>query len=571
MIRSVVPFGDGAVLVDLDEVTSAHQLADRIEEERDAGVAPEGVGEAVVGYGTVVVHVTPGRAAPETLAAWLAAVADGIGSRDAVSPGESARIEEARRVVIPASFDGPDLAAVADALGTSARSVIGALCGTDLEVAFLGFAPGFPYLVGLPLGLASIPRRPSPRSSVPAGSVAVGGGFASVYPQDTPGGWMLLGATTLPLFDRNRPPYALLQPGDIVRFEEVDEPPVPPSRDRSAPGPRPPLTHQGPRFVEVLEPGLLSLIEDGGRPVGAALGVPRAGPADPEALCLANRLMGNPDGYAALEVTAAGPALRFHADAHVTVVGAGTMAVDLLVDGHPVDSDTVVPVGSGQVVAVGRVRSGLRAYLAVSGGFDSPVEIGSRSSDVLCGLGPGPLRAGDRLDLFPPARPRGRLSRDRPAPDVGDLREARVLAGPHRLDPASYDQLCAATWRVGESSNRIGIRLLPGPGGRSEPGGNGDADATAGAIPSTGMVTGAVQLPPDGNPIVLMPDHATVGGYPVVCCVITADLPVLGQLRPGDTLRLVDVDAAAARQAWDRWERSLDDRISGWYPTATAT
>ena len=90
-------------------------------------------------------------------------------------------------------------------------------------------------------------------------------------------------------------------------------------------------------------------------------------------------------------------------------------------------------------------------------------------------------------------------------------------------------------------------------------------------IPSTGMITGAVQVPPDGNPIVLMPDHATVGGYPVACCVITADLPELGQLRPGDTVRLVPVDPATAGEAWNRREASLDDRVSGWFPTVAGT
>jgi biotin-dependent carboxylase-like uncharacterized protein len=323
----------------------------------------------------------------------------------------------------------------------------------------------------------------------------------------------------------------------------------------------------------VLDPGLLSLVEDQGRFSSAALGVPGAGPADPEALRLANRLMGNPDGAAGIELTATGPTLRFHGDAWVTVVGATAGAVDIHVDGRRVASGVVVPVADGQVVSVDRIRSGLRAYLAVSGGVDTPREIGSRSSDVLCGLGPGPLRAGDRMDLGSPTRPRGRLSFPAVAPEDGGPCPLRVLAGPHRLDPDHFRRLCSRTWMVGEASNRIGIRLVAGPAD-PDPAGPGpvsDGHTAAMTIPSTGMITGAVQVPPDGNPIVLMPDHATVGGYPVACCVITADLPVLGQLRPGDTVRLATVDPATAREAWNRREASLDDRVSGWFPTAAGT
>ncbi len=595
MIRSVTPFGDGAVLVDLDDVSAAHRLADRLAVERETGGAPTYVQQSVVGYGNVVVHVEPGRGRTGAVSAWLRTLLrEDADAGTEAEPGGDSRGPRAGagRVVIPAVFDGPDLGMVAAALGVPDREVVQSLCGVDLEVAFLGFAPGFPYLVGLPSGLAAIPRRSTPRPSVPAGTVALGGGFASVYPQSTPGGWMLLGRTSVPLFDRSRPPYALLRPGDVVRFTETAgeaEKADWPDGDPSWPGGpvsdgRPPLQNRGRRFIEVIEPGLLSLVEDHGRPWAAALGVSGAGPADPEALRLANRLMGNPDDAAAVELTAAGPTLRFHGDAYMTVVGAGAGSVEVLLDGRAVDSGTVVPVGDGQVVAVGRIRWGLRAYLAVSGGLDTPLEIGSRSSDVLGGLGPGALRAGDRLDLGFPSRPRGRLSF--PLSPLGDgrLREVRVLAGPHRLTPGRYRQLCSRRWVVGEASNRVGIRLVPGPSGPDRWHGAGPpADPDAGpdprrdshavpvAIASTGMVTGAVQVPPDGNPIVLMPDHATVGGYPVACCVISADLPVLGQLRPGDTVRLSTVDPDTALVAREHWEASLDERVSGWFPTATGT
>jgi biotin-dependent carboxylase-like uncharacterized protein len=577
VIRSVTPFGEGAVLVEVDGTSAAHRLAARIGREWETGGAPTSVRQAVVGHGTVVVHVEPGGDRFEVLDAWIRTLVNGPSadaSRDDVEPAPGHH--RGRRLVIPAVFDGPDLRDVADALAMTDRTLVASLCGVDLDVAFLGFAPGFPYLVGLPAELASIPRRSTPRPSVPAGAVALGGGYASVYPQPTPGGWMLLGRTSVALFDRTRPPFALLQPGDVVRFtEETDRAGLRPHHRGGPPAAgRRPLMNRGRRFIEVLEPGLLSLVEDRGRLRTATLGVPEAGPADPEGLRLANRLMGNPDGAAAVELTASGPTLRFHGDAHVAVVGTGYRDVDVLLDGRRVDSGTVVPVEDGQVVSIGRIRSGLRAYLAVSGGIDTPLEIGSRSSDVLCGVGPGALRAGDRLDLGPPSRPRGRLSYPAPSAQDGLPRAIRVLSGPHPLSEGRFGQLCAQPWVVGNASNRIGIRLVAAPAGAGPVDGDPRSPAPgpdADDIPSTGMVTGAVQVPPDGNPIILMPDHATVGGYPVACCVITADLPLLGQLRPGDAVRLTPVDRDTARAAGERWEASLDERVSGWFPTAAGT
>ena len=583
----MTPFGDGALLVEVDDMAAAHRLADRLEVERAGGAAPAALGESVVGFGNVVVHLEPRRERPEVVEAWLDELTRRIPDRSGGDPARGA----AGQVVIPVAFDGPDLGAVAVGLGTTPRAVVEALTGAALEVAFLGFSPGFPYLVGLPTALASVPRRDSPRPSVPAGSVAVGGGFASVYPQSTPGGWMVLGRTSIRLFDPHRPPYALLRAGDTIRFTAEHRSRVPTGATAGAPGPvgtptegpagvrRPPLVNRGDRFAEILEPGALSLVEDQGRRSVAGQGVPRAGPADPEAMRLANRLAGNPDDAAAVEVTAAGPSLRFTGDAHVTVVGVAPEAVDVLVDGRPVGSGTVVPVTGGQVVSVGRVRAGLRAYLAVSGGFDIPLEVGSRASDMLCGLGPGPLRAGDRLDLGPPGRPLGLLSPRGWRSDRAGGRCSGCSPGPIPSPPTGCDGLLSGPWTVGAASNRVGLRLESTADRPERPvrepldrcrAGSATGRAAA-AIPSTGMVTGAVQIPPDGNPIVLLPDHATVGGYPVACCVISADLPVLGQLRPGDTVEFTPVDRMEALEARDRWERSMAERVSGWFPTAVGS
>src|SRR5579862_8637169 len=214
--------------------------------------------------------------------------------------GRVADVAQAR-FEVRVRFDGPDLDEVAALVGSTPSHVVARLTGADLEVAFLGFSPGFAYLHGLPPDLAVLARRERPRPVVPAGSVALGGGFAAVYPQSAPGGWHLVGRSDAELFDPERPPYASLAPGRRVRLVSTED-------DLAPPPPlwRPALSGAGAAGLAVERGGACTLVEDGGRIGVAALGVPRAGAADPVAARLANRLLGNPDDVAVLEVTAAG-------------------------------------------------------------------------------------------------------------------------------------------------------------------------------------------------------------------------------------------------------------------------
>lgn len=566
-----VPFGDRAVLATTPDVAGAHLLARRATAARES--APVAIDDVVVGFASVLVVLADGDPATghhpgdvddvdelDELAAWLRRLG-GDPAADGAPGVRGPTLHE-----LPVTFDGPDLADVARAVGGRPDDVMALLTARDLEVAFVGFAPGFPYLTGLPAELAAVPRRATPRTSVPAGSVAVAGGFASVYPRATPGGWHLLGRTGVSLFDPRRPPHSLVSPGDRVRFVVDRSPGQAPPVDAD----RGPLDAGGRPALVVAEPGLCDLIQDHGRPGSAALGVPRAGAADPDALALANLLLGNAPSDAAIESTGSGPRLVVVGDAHVVVVGAGPDAVDVAVDGRPVPHATAVPVRDGQTVTVGRVRHGLRAYLAVAGGLRTPELFGSRSSDLLAGLGPGRLRAGDALARGRPGRVRGTLTLPGPGPGRrGEPVVLRVLPGPHVTAPSGDDtpdrrfaDLVAAPWQVGDHVDRVGVRLAP----------TGGTDLAGGApVDSTPMVTGAVQLPPDGCPIVLLPDHATVGGYPVVACVVAADLARLGQLAPGDTVTFVPVDPSGARAARDRRRSALAGAVSGWFPTAVGT
>jgi len=275
--------------------------------------------------------------------------------------------------------------------------------------------------------------------------------------------------------------------------------------------------------LEVLDAGVLTTVQDLGRPGWAHLGVPRSGALDSPAVRLANRLVGNEESAAGLETTLAG--VRFRLERATTVAVTGAHCV-VRVDGRAVAWGAGVTVPAGAEVDVGPATSGLRSYVAVAGGIDVEPVLGSRSTDLLAQLGPPVLAGGQRIPL----------GRPRPAPHgVETVAPAgrstlRLRLGPRAdwFTPASVDALDAATYLVGPDSNRIGLRLV----GRSI------ERAVDRELPSEGMVLGAVQVPPGGQPVVFLHDHPTTGGYPVVGVVVAADLPVCAQARPGDRLTL---------------------------------
>jgi biotin-dependent carboxylase-like uncharacterized protein len=425
----------------------------------------------------------------------------------------------------------------------------------------MGFSPGFAYLDGLPPALAAIPRRDSPRPEVPAGSVALANGHAAVYPTASPGGWQLVGRTGFPLFTLAAPPFAALAPGDQVRFTVADEA-APAAAPAQAPEWVPPVGAR--RVLEVVRPGLRAVLQDAGRREVAAIGVPGAGPADPTSFLLSNRLTGNPDAATTVELTAGIARLRCLEPCHVAVVGG---AAEVAVDGISAGHGQVLALEPGQVVQVGPMRRGLRAYLSVAGGFLGPTVFGSSAHDELSGLGPGPLVAGARLHAGPWSPPLGDHLAEGAATEVAAQVPVavRVVAGPHpeRFATDALARLAEVAFVVDDRSNRVGLRLAPRQSDGWEHGRR-DADE----LDSQGMVTGAVQVPPGGAPIVLLPDHATLGGYPVAAVVITADHGLLGQCAPGTEVRFLPVEPAEAVEAARAVRRTLTRAVLGHYPLA---
>ncbi|MEU4356700.1 biotin-dependent carboxyltransferase family protein [Streptomyces virginiae] len=280
----------------------------------------------------------------------------------------------------------------------------------------------------------------------------------------------------------------------------------------------------------VVRPGALTTVQDRGRPGHAHLGVPRSGALDTAAYALANRLLGNPPDASVLETTLDGVSLRAAARTVVAVTGA---PCPVRISGRPVPWGAPVGLPAGAELEVGRAESGLRSYVAVRGGLAVPPVLGSRSTDLLSGLGPPVLSAGMILPV------------GRPGPDPVAGADAYGLPAapselllPLRPGPradwftgASLAGLWRSALRVSPSSNRIGLRTEGGPA---------LVRARAGELPSEGMVLGAVQVPPDGLPVVFLADHPVTGGYPVVGVVPPGPaLDAAAQARPGTPVRFV--------------------------------
>lgn len=279
----------------------------------------------------------------------------------------------------------------------------------------------------------------------------------------------------------------------------------------------------GERTVEVVDAGALTTVQDLGRPGWAHLGVPRSGALDAPALRLANRLVGNSEDAAALETTLSGAVLRPGVAMAVAVTGA---RCQVRVAGRPARWGAAIAVPAGAEVQVGPAAEGVRSYVALAGGIDVPPVLGSRSTDLLSGLGPRPVAAGEVL----PLGPAGRTPYEAEAVPGRPGDALRLVLGP-RADwfaRRALDEVDGATYEVAADSNRIGLRLVGPPITRER-----DDE-----LPSEGMVLGAVQVPPSGQPTVLLADHPTTGGYPVVAVVVADDLWVCAQARPGDRLTL---------------------------------
>jgi len=513
----VLPVGDSAVTVEFgDAITPELNAAVRALDESLREDPVPGLRETVPAYRSLLVCHDGTLPFDE----WSRALLERAGRPGATPPAPG-------RHVAPTLYGGeagPDLASAAAACGLTEAELVSAHSGQEYMAYMVGFMPGFAYLGTLPEELA-VPRKSTPRVRVPAGSVAIAGPQTAIYPAPSPGGWNLIGRAGLRPFDPRADRPSLIAPGDLVRFEPVLELPPDPAPQTV------PLSAITPA-VEVMDGGLLTSVQDAGRPGHRRQGVGVGGALDSTALATANRAVGNEPGTAGLEATLLGPTLRFLLPVKLAWTGADLRPVLDRTDlgPWPVPPGTAVLARPGNVLRFEGRRSGCRAYLAFAGGVDVPALLGSRGTDLVSGFGGHQgraLRAGDLIALgHATAAAAAATPSLRPADAAPQLVKARVVPGPQAdfFTAEALRRLLGSTFRVAPASDRVGLRL------------QGPRLAHAGPteIVTDGLVSGCIQVPPDGQPILTLADGPTTGGYPKIATVVSADLPALAQLVPGE-------------------------------------
>lgn len=576
----LLPVNLDAILVELADLDETLALFDALEAD-----PIEGVTELVPAARTILVHFLPWVCPRPRLVAGIAA-----------RQGRQGQARQGTLVRIPVRYDGEDLVEMADHLGLSVEELVRRHAASVWQVAFTGFAPGFAYLSGGD-PVFNVPRRASPRTRIPAGSVGLAGTFSAVYPRATPGGWQLIGTTDVPMWDLTRTPPALLQPGQRVQFvdvatEEGEALQREVVQQRSAEAGDARLTAASAagsgggevrahsvataedagslgqdvcragdetaveHAFEVVATGLQALFQDAGRPGQARQGVSASGALDATAFRVANQLLGNEADATVIELLHGGFALRALTRTVVAVTGA-TGPLDLKdASGAPLPAERHVPLAMepGDVLTVGAPERGLRSYLAVRGGFDVAPVLGSSATDTLAGVGPEPLRMGQGLAVG--RRIRGAVD----AAEAGMAKLETLL--PHLPDPVPSNSRGAdavqrhaivldlvqgprTDWFDDESLELLQQQCWQVTQQSNRVGlrllGEKPLQRAAGfqgrELPSEGTALGALQVPANGQPVLFLADHPLTGGYPVIGCVAPHHLDLAAQLPPGVFVR----------------------------------
>ena len=461
---------------------------------------PEGVREIYPGYGSVYVEWDDARLSNDQANVWIDNALE--------APEESLR--DPAEITVPVRYGGLDTDEVAEATGLDPDQIAKLHAAVEYRVCARA-------TVGQPMMAVTderlrVPRRPNPRTDVPALAVAIANEQATIYPALMPGGWSVIGTSLINVYDPHRDDPFAFGLGDRVRFQARDgEPPEPPKRR--------PLLPAEPRHpaLRVEEPGALDLVLDGGRLNQSHHGMAQSGPLDARAARLANALAGNPPGTTLIESTLSGPSFLALRD---VVVGAAGRGLRLEVDDEPVGQITTL-VRAGQRVALRPTGAGVRGYLALAGGIEADPFLGSTSVDRI-GLIGRPLQHGDVLGVARDgAQPREMQARPQEVPYHLVL---RVRRGPQWSQEAER-ALTSAPFTVA-TGDRMGVRL-DGP------------EVPGGELLSESPPPGAVQVPNGGAPILLLADRQRSAGYDKPAVIHPDDLALAGQLQPGESLRFV--------------------------------
>lgn len=542
----IKPMGDRSVIVYFEEKISeevskkVHTLREKIKEKRIKGVY-----SLVPGYSTLTIHYDPLVIPYEIILDKLKDIDIDLGT---------IYHRDTKVVKIPVLYGdewGIDLSYVAKYNNISEDDVIKIHSGKEYLVYMLGFAPGFTYLGELDQRIAT-PRLESPRLKVPAGSVGIAGRQTGIYAVSTPGGWRIIGRTPYKFFTPYRKPYTLLKSGDRVKFypisrrefEELSQKEKIEEKE---------VKIEGKEIFEVKSPGPFTIVVDKGRYGYEDIGLSPGGPMDDVSYKLSNKLIGNPEDAPSLEVVMGGLVLNVKKETMVSFVGGD---FDIFINNTKVNVNDKYLVRSGDTIKIKNSKRGIRLYISIPGGINVPYVMGSASTDVKAGIGGidgRPLKSGDILY--------GKVSSDT---DLGYIIKdfqafeepilLRTIPGPNleNFKKEDIELFYNSIYRITNHADRMGYRLEGPKVGHSSKG--------AGII-SEGVVPGAIQVPGEGYPIVMMKDAQPLGGYAKIGTIISPDLRKLGQAYPGCKIRFIPIsieDVPAILEEEKRWMEKLD-------------
>jgi len=550
------PLGDHSLLIDFSEsknpLKEIHGLSKLLFTNKPAWAA-----EIVPGLSTLIIQLNYTDQAPKRVREQAIKDLEKIGTQ--LKKQRNIKVVKNQIHQIQVCYH-PDLALdlkqIAQACGLSIEESIKLHKKNIYTADILGFMPGFAYFSGLNPKL-NLPRLTSPRPSVPKGSVAIAELQTAIYPRPTPGGWNLIGRSPNVLFNVHKEPPGLFMPGDEMHIQEIslDQFNQLDATNHAAEMILPLSTpKKNQASIEIKQSGTFTTIQDQPRSGLSHWGVGPGGASDLDALELANALVGNALHTAALEITATGPSLLFSEDTCVAWVGATCSGI---VNGKRIPGNRPVWIAKGSTLQFSPLNPGLRSVLAIGGGMHLPTILGSKGSHISADIGPKRLKKGDILFLEnPQAALQSPYLRDlcqvnalpcfpkwqvrSPCLPAQKVTPIYCLPGPHLsfLSIKDREIFWSTIWKVSNQSNRMGIRLES----------DFQIKKVLPNIPSQAIAFGTVQFPPSQEPIVMLSEHQTTGGYPRLAEVIKADRAKLAQVKPGNHVQFEVIDLARADQ-----------------------
>lgn len=559
----VYPLGDGAITICFGNEI-APEINDNVLKAAETLEALDlpGLFELVPTYCTLMVHYNRELYSFAEISKKIKEVLGKISGEGGAFKG--------RLMEIPVCYGGekgPDIGNVAEHGKLTEKEVIRIHTEPEYRVYMLGFLAGFPYLGGLDSRLET-PRLESPRTKIEPGSVGIAGKQTGAYSIASPGGWQLIGRTPLKLYDKDREEPALLRAGDRVKFREIDAAEY---ERLSAEAANSGTMEAQKKAVEknagtdkldgdneekgatptftIQNPGLLTTIQDQGRTGYRSMGVSVSGAMDKASAALANMILGNSYKEAVLECMMLGPSLEFKKATKIAIAGARTTPK---LNGVPVAEYMELEVKAGDILSFGPITQGMFFYIAFAGGIDVPEELGSRSTHMrtnMGGLEGRKLAKGDsicvRTDLLNSASKKEASGARVVAINGGNFRpiwrkEITLRVIPDRFEERftkeGVNTFYGSEYTVSNSCDRMGYRLE----------GNAVEHKNGADIITDGVIMGSVQIPPNGQPIIMMADCQTTGGYTRIGNIISEDLSKLAQCGPGCKVRFTKFEITKA-------------------------